>query len=34
MSKLRVAGYSEPFYTLESGIEDYVKNYLMEEKIW
>ena len=34
MSKLRAAGYTEPFYTLESGIDDYVKNYLMEEKIW
>ncbi len=30
MDKLRSAGYSLPFYTLEEGIEDYVKNYLLE----
>ena len=34
MNKLRKAGYVEPFYSLEEGIEDYVKNYLLEEKIW
>jgi ADP-L-glycero-D-manno-heptose 6-epimerase len=34
MNKLRKAGYDEPFYSLEKGIEDYVKNYLLEEKIW
>jgi ADP-L-glycero-D-manno-heptose 6-epimerase len=34
MTKLRNAGYSTPFYTLEEGIEDYVKSYLLEEKIW
>jgi ADP-L-glycero-D-manno-heptose 6-epimerase len=34
MSKLRDVGYNEPFYTLEEGIEDYVKAYLLEEKIW
>lgn len=28
MSKLVNAGYSEPFMTLEEGIEDYVKNFL------
>jgi len=28
MDKLRAAGYTEPFYTLETGISDYVKNYL------
>lgn len=28
MSKLRAAGYTEPFYSLEEGIEDYVRNYL------
>lgn len=28
MSKLKNAGYSEPFMTLEEGIADYVKNYL------
>ena len=34
MSKLLKAGYKKKFYTLEKGIENYVKNYLMEEKIW
>ncbi len=28
MSKLRKAGYSAPFHTLEEGVADYVKNYL------
>lgn len=28
MSKLRKAGYSEKFYTLEEGVLDYVQNYL------
>lgn len=31
MSKLRAAGYDRDFYTLEEGVEDYVKGYLMEE---
>jgi len=34
MTKLREAGYSQPFATLEEGIEDYVKNYLMTGKYW
>ncbi|MEM8526182.1 MAG: ADP-glyceromanno-heptose 6-epimerase [Bacteroidota bacterium] len=34
VSKLRKAGYSKSFYSLEEGIEDYVKEYLMEEQIW
>ena len=35
MSKLREAGYSEPFYTLEEGAADYVQNYLMRGmEIW
>lgn len=29
MDKLRNIGYSEPFYSLEKGVEDYVKNYLI-----
>ena len=29
IQKLRKIGYSEPFYTLEEGIEDYVTNYLV-----
>jgi ADP-L-glycero-D-manno-heptose 6-epimerase len=28
MNKLRTAGYSEPFHSLEEGINDYVRNYL------
>ena len=32
MSKLRSAGYHEPFYGLEAGIEDYVQRYLKEEE--
>jgi ADP-L-glycero-D-manno-heptose 6-epimerase len=34
MDKLHRAGYTTPFYSLEEGIADYVKNYLKEEKIW
>lgn len=34
MSKLRQAGYKEPFYSLEAGINDYVTKYLQEETIW
>lgn len=29
MSKLIHSGYSKPFYSLEEGVADYVKNYLM-----
>lgn len=28
MDKIRTAGYTEPFHTLESGVKDYVANYL------
>jgi ADP-L-glycero-D-manno-heptose 6-epimerase len=28
MTKLKAAGYSKPFTSLEAGVEDYVKNYL------
>ncbi len=31
MEKLRRAGYVKPFHTLEQGVEDYVKNYLIKE---
>lgn len=34
MSKLVQQGYDKPFYTLEEGIEDYVKNYLSENKYY
>ena len=32
MSKLRNAGYTDAFSTLEEGVEDYVKNYLASHK--
>ena len=32
MSKLRNAGFSKDFYTLEAGIDEYVKNYLLTQK--
>ena len=32
MFKLRAAGYKEEFYTLERGVDDYVRNYLNTEK--
>jgi ADP-L-glycero-D-manno-heptose 6-epimerase len=34
MGKVRRTGFIEPFYDLESGIEDYVRFYLKEETIW
>lgn len=30
MAKLRKAGYTQPFYTLEDGVRDYVQNYLLQ----
>ena len=32
MAKLRAAGYDKPFSTLEEGVADYVKNYLLPSK--
>lgn len=32
MEKLRSIGYSQEFYSLEQGVEDYVKNYLIPGK--
>jgi ADP-L-glycero-D-manno-heptose 6-epimerase len=32
MGKLKAIGYNKPFYSLEAGVEDYVKNYLVPEK--
>jgi ADP-L-glycero-D-manno-heptose 6-epimerase len=29
MAKLRTAGYTAPFYSLEEGVNDYVANYLL-----
>ena len=34
MGKLHHAGYNEPFHTLEEGVTDYVRNYLMPDKCW
>jgi ADP-L-glycero-D-manno-heptose 6-epimerase len=31
MDKIRTAGYSEPFYSLEEGVKDYVQNYLSKK---
>ncbi|OEK05680.1 ADP-glyceromanno-heptose 6-epimerase [Roseivirga misakiensis] len=32
MSKLKAIGYTRPFTGLEAGVEDYVKNYLIDNK--
>jgi ADP-L-glycero-D-manno-heptose 6-epimerase len=32
MQKLRDAGYKKPFTSLEEGVQDYVKNYLIDHK--
>ena len=32
MAKLRTAGYTAPFYSLEDGVNDYVANYLLPAK--
>ncbi len=32
MNKLRQAGYTTPFFSLEDGVKDYVQQYLLEEK--
>jgi ADP-L-glycero-D-manno-heptose 6-epimerase len=34
MQKLRQAGYTDPFYSLEDGVTDYIKNYLAEHKTY
>jgi ADP-L-glycero-D-manno-heptose 6-epimerase len=34
MDKLRAAGYSEPITSLEDGVGDYVKNYLLGSKYY
>ena len=31
MDKLQKVGYNEPFYSLEEGIDDYVRNYLAKD---
>ncbi len=32
MNKLHQAGYDQPFYSLENGVDDYVRNYLAVSK--
>jgi ADP-L-glycero-D-manno-heptose 6-epimerase len=32
MNKILAAGYSQAFYSLEKGVDDYVRNYLSKEK--
>ncbi|MEO8819488.1 MAG: NAD-dependent epimerase/dehydratase family protein, partial [Ginsengibacter sp.] len=32
MSKIRSAGYSQPFYSLENGVEDYIRNFLSKKE--
>lgn len=34
MNKLRDIGYQTPFYSLEEGINDYVKNYLIPQRYY
>jgi ADP-L-glycero-D-manno-heptose 6-epimerase len=34
MGKIRSAGYSQPFYSLEEGVDDYVRNYLSKQKVY
>ncbi len=34
MQKLRSVGYDRPFYSLEEGIEEYVKDYLIPNVVW
>ena len=34
MDKIRTAGYSQPFYSLEEGVKDYIQNYLSEKEYY
>lgn len=34
MSKLKKSGYKKKFHTLEEGVADYVKKYLVGKKVW
>ena len=34
MQKLKDAGYSDTFYSLENGVGDYVRNYLSKDRIY
>jgi ADP-L-glycero-D-manno-heptose 6-epimerase len=34
MNKLKAAGYTKEFYSLESGVDDYVRNYLAKNEFY
>jgi ADP-L-glycero-D-manno-heptose 6-epimerase len=34
MNKLRSIGYDQPFFTLEEGIDDYLKNFLIPSRLY
>lgn len=34
MNKLKAAGYNDEFFSVEKGVEDYVKNYLVEKMFY
>ena len=34
MDKLKAAGYKKDFYSLEKGVDDYVRNYLSKNKMY
>jgi len=34
MTRLRAAGYSAPFYTLEAGVKDYIQHYLAQPDMY
>jgi ADP-L-glycero-D-manno-heptose 6-epimerase len=34
MSKLKAAGYPKAFYSLEDGVDDYVRNYLLDNNYY
>jgi len=34
MKKIRAAGYNDKMFTLEEGVDDYVRNYLSQKKYW
>ena len=34
MGKIRKAGYTKPLTTLEDGVDDYVKNYLLQGRVY
>jgi len=34
MQKLKAAGYTKQFTTLESGVKDYVQNYLLDKNYY